>query len=60
MGPDKARGNALARPASQARVTRGQIWSIVGGTGLVLTVALVLVLIVTNVVVAMRQTANPD
>ena len=58
MGPDKARGNALARPASQARVTRGQIWSIVGGTGLVLTVALVLVLIVTNVVVAMRQTAN--
>ena len=58
MGADTSGGNTFVRPGSGPRVTRGQIWSIVGGTGLVLAVALALVLIVTSVVVSMRQTAN--
>lgn len=46
------------RPGPSGLVTRGQLWSILLVTGLVLIVALGLLVLVSHVVLSMRQTAN--
>ncbi|WP_067333918.1 sensor domain-containing diguanylate cyclase [Stappia indica] len=58
MGQEKAGGGLLPQSDIRPLVTRGQIWSISAATGLFLAVALGLVLIVSHVVLSMRQTTN--
>lgn len=58
MGQSEARNAVKSRRGLHSLVTRGQIWSIAATTGLFFAVALGLVLIVSHVVLSMRQTTN--
>lgn len=58
MGQGEARNAVKPRRVLHPLVTRGQIWSIAAATGLFFAVALGLVLIVSHVVLSMRQTTN--
>jgi len=58
MGQSEARNAVKSRRGLHSLVTRRQIWSIAATTGLFFAVALGLVLIVSHVVLSMRQTTN--